>query len=78
MTLLTSSALGRRTIRADPAVGTEEHPMAELHRYVDEQGNIFSMTVEDARARGLKPLAEKKAAAAEAKAVEAPPANKAR
>ena len=55
--------------------------MAELHRYVDEAGNVFSMTIDDAKARGLKPYDPKKAATTAQtaeKAVEAPPANKAR
>jgi hypothetical protein len=72
------SVLTGRTIPRFPPPERKEHAMAELHRYVDEQGNVFSMTVDDARARGLKPYTPPKADDAEAKAVPAPPANKAR
>lgn len=62
--------------------------MAELARYVDEQGNVFSTTAAEAKRRGLKPFAgpggataeatEEAPADAEAKATDAPPATTSR
>ena len=59
--------------------------MAELHRYVDENGNVFSMTLEDARKAGYKPYVEPPPAEGGetdeetlAKARGKPPADKAR
>ena len=69
--LITSSTIAR----------VRRSTVAELHRYVDEAGNVFSMTIDDAKARGLKEYKKPAASAVEApaeKAVEKPPANKAR